>query len=173
MSKGISKEISGLRGFSGDQILGSLQGEGLRMVIVASRFNKQLTSQLAESAVRCLKEHGVAQSEIKLVWVPGAYEIPLAVEKLARRGGCDALLALGVVIEGETQHAQMIIDSSAHSLATIARRHALPVINEIVGARTWEQARVRCSSGCESRGWYAAEAAIEMGRVARQIEDKR
>jgi 6,7-dimethyl-8-ribityllumazine synthase len=90
-------------------------------------------------------------------------------EKMAAAGRYDALIVLGVVVEGETQHAQMIIDTTGQSILDIACKHQIPVINEIVGVRTWAQAETRCLGGENTRGWYAAEAAIETARVYKQF----
>ena len=104
-----------------------------------------------------------------MVRVPGAYEIPVIAEKMAASKRYDALIVLGVVVEGETQHAQMIIDTTGQSVLDIACRHQIPIINEIVGVRSWAQAEARCLGGEDTRGWYAAEAAIETARVQRKL----
>jgi len=146
----------------------NLDAGGLRFAIVVSRFNEELTSQLAGDASRCLKENSAG---IKTYWVPGAYEIPVVANELAKSGTYDAIIALGVVVEGETPHAQMIGDSTGIALLDISREYGIPVINEIVGTRNWEQAVARCTSSQTSRGWYAAEAAIETAKVLKQIKD--
>jgi 6,7-dimethyl-8-ribityllumazine synthase len=151
----------------------SLDAGGLRFAIVVSRFNEELTGQLAGDAVRCLEKHGADAAAIETYRVPGAYEIPVVAGRLAASGRYDALIVLGVVVEGETQHAQMIIDSTGQAVLDISCRHDLPVINEIVGVRTWEQAVARCSSSQQSRGWYAAEAAIETANLMKQIKDSK
>jgi len=117
---------------------GRLDANGLRFAIVVSRFNEELTEQLEADARECLEENGA--KAIATCQVPGAYEIPVVVNELAKSGKYDALIALGVVVEGETPHAQMIGDSTGISLVDIAREHGVPVINEIVGTRNWEQA---------------------------------
>ena len=88
---------------------------------------------------------------------------------MASTGLFDVFIVLGVVIEGETQHAQMIIDTTGVAILEMACRYKIPIINEIVGARTREQAEVRCAAGNKSRGWYAGLAAIETAQVLRQI----
>ncbi|MFA5689647.1 MAG: 6,7-dimethyl-8-ribityllumazine synthase [Kiritimatiellales bacterium] len=145
-----------------------LNAAGMRFAIVVSRFNAELTAQLAGDAETCLQENGAA--EIKIFQVPGAYEIPVVINELAKTGGFDALIALGVVVEGETPHAQMIGESTGLALLDIAREYGVPVINEIVGTRNWEQAAARCTSSRTSRGWYAAEAAIETAGVMKQLK---
>jgi 6,7-dimethyl-8-ribityllumazine synthase len=169
MGKGISGSIGTIAGVEARQITGSLDASGLRFGIVVSRFNDELTNELARSACRCLLQNGAGGETIDVVRVPGAYEIPVVAEKMAAGGNYDALIVLGVVVEGETQHAQMIIDTTGQAILDIACRHRIPVINEIVGVRNWAQAEARCLGGENTRGWYAAEAAIEAVRVCRKL----
>ena len=112
---------------------------------------------------------GAAAEAIELFRVPGAYEIPVTVERVLQDRSIDAVIALGVVVEGETQHAQMIIETTGQSLLDQSIKHGRPIINEIVGARTWEQAEVRCLREQDSRGWYAGLAAVEMVQLLRRI----
>jgi len=169
MGKGISKSIDPIGGIGARQVLGNLDASDMRFGIVVARFNDQLTDELARSAYQCLEKNGAKRETIDVVRVPGAYEIPVVAEKMAASGNYSALIVLGVVVEGETQHAQMIIDTTGQSILDIACKHQIPVINEIVGARTWEQAEARCLGGENTRGWYAAEAAIETARVYKQL----
>jgi 6,7-dimethyl-8-ribityllumazine synthase len=169
MGKGIDHPIDRIEGIDAGQVVGSLDASGLRFGIIVSRFNDELTNELARSAFKALISHGATTKTVDLVRVPGAYEIPSVAEKMAASGSYDALIVLGVVVEGETQHAQMIIDSTGQSILDISCRHQIPVINEIVGVRSWSQAEARCLGGENTRGWYAAEAAIETARVYKQI----
>lgn len=147
----------------------NLNARGLKFAIVVSRFNEELAQQLADDATDCLKENGANVPDIGIFQVPGAYEIPVVINELAKSGKYDALIALGVVVEGETPHAQMIGNSTGIALLDIARKHGVPVINEIVGTRNWDQAVARCTRSRTSRGWYAAEAAIETANVLKKI----
>lgn len=169
MGKGIKNEIDLIEEIDANQVVGNLDASGMRFGIVVSRFNDELTNALCRSAVQCLKQNGAKPETIDVVRVPGAYEIPVVVDRLAATGNYGALIVLGVVVEGETQHAQMIIDTTGQSLLDISCRHKVPVINEIVGVRTWAQAEARCLGGENTRGWYAAEAAIETARVYQQL----
>ncbi|VGO20950.1 6,7-dimethyl-8-ribityllumazine synthase [Pontiella sulfatireligans] len=169
MGKGISKAIERIEGIGANQVVGNLDASGMRFGIIVARFNDELTDELARSAYQCLEKNGAKRETIDMVRVPGAYEIPVVAEKMAASGNYNALIVLGVVVEGETQHAQMIIDTTGQSILDIACRHQLPVINEIVGVRSWAQAEARCLGGENTRGWYAAEAAIETARVYKQI----
>jgi 6,7-dimethyl-8-ribityllumazine synthase len=150
-------------------VMGELDADGFRFGIVVSRFNDELTGQLLKSALDCLRKYGASDDKIEVLWVPGAYEVPQAGERLLQECGLDALIALGCVIQGETPHAELINNSVAGALMNIARDHALPVINEVVGAYTYEQAEIRCRYGEDSRGWYAAAAAIEMASLFNKI----
>lgn len=149
----------------------NLDASALRVALVVSRFNEELTRQLAADALRCLKKNGAKEANIGIYQVPGAYEIPVVATELAEGEKVDAIIALGVVVEGETPHAKMIGDSTGIALLDIAREYGVPVINEIVGTRTWDQAVARCSSSESSRGWYAAEAAIETANILKQIRE--
>lgn len=150
-----------------------LNAGGLKFAVVVSRFNYELTGQLAADACECLLENGAKAADVEKFEVPGAYEIPVVVNELAKSGKYDALIALGVVVEGETPHAQMIGESTGIALLDIAREHGVPVINEIVGTRNWEQAVARCTRSRASRGWYAAEAAIETANVLKRIKESK
>ena len=169
MGKGISKQIGSIGGIDAHQVLGNLDASGMRFGIVVSRFNDELTNGLCRSAVQCLEKNGAKPETIDVVRVPGAYEIPVVADKMAASGNYSALIVLGVVVEGETQHAQMIIDTTGRSILDSACRHGIPIINEIVGVRTWAQAEARCLGGENTRGWYAAEAAIETACAYRQL----
>ncbi len=169
MGKGIKNEIEPIGGIGAHQVLGNLDASGMRFGIVVSRFNDELTNELCRSAYHCLERNGAKPGTIDVVRVPGAYEIPVVVDKLASSGNYSALIVLGVVVEGETQHAQMIIDTTGQSILDISCRQKVPIINEIVGVRTWAQAEARCLGGENTRGWYAAEAAIETARVYQQL----
>lgn len=151
------------------QLTGSFDGYNIRCAIVVSRFNMDLTSKLAEYAVQSLTEHGVERSNITLAWVPGAYEIPTIVSELAQKKCYDAIIALGVVIQGETQHAQLINQHIALTLGRLSLDHSLPVIYEVISAGSMAQAAERCSGEKKSRGWYAALAALEMIELLRKI----
>jgi len=169
VGKGIKSEIELIDGVGESQVVGNLDASGMRFGIVVSRFNGELTNELARSAFQCLEKNGAKPGTIDVVRVPGAYEIPGVAEKMASTGNYNALIVLGVVVEGETQHAQMIIDTTGQGLLDISCRHKVPVINEIVGVRSWAQAEARCLGGENTRGWYAAEAAIETARVYQQL----
>jgi 6,7-dimethyl-8-ribityllumazine synthase len=141
---------------------GSLHGAGRRFAIVASRFNARVVDLLVAGAVDCLRRHGVEPEGIHLVRVPGAWEIPQAAEELAAAGGIDGLIALGVVIRGETPHFETICSACSRGLAAVAERHRLPLGFGVLTCDTPAQAQERAGGKAGNKGWEAAQAALEM-----------
>jgi len=151
------------------EIGGKLTAEGLKLGVVISRFNDFLTKQLRDGAVDCIVRHGGDEADITLVWVPGANELPAVAERLAKNGACDAVIALGAVVQGATPHAGLINSQVSKSLARVASDLSLPVINGVVCADNLEQAIERCGTKAGNKGWQAALAAIEMANLYRQL----
>src|SRR5215208_2793231 len=108
------------------ETVGALNGAGRRFGIVASRFNGRVVEPLVAGAVDCLTRHRVAPGDVHLVRVPGAWEIPQALEELAQAGGVDGLVALGVVVRGETPHFDYICAAASRGIASVAKRHRVP-----------------------------------------------
>ena len=142
---------------------------GLKIAIVVSRFNDFFTKELVGGAIDCLVRHGVAEKDVTVVWVPGANELPFAVKKLAVKRGLDAVIALGVVIQGATPHADLINSQVARSLAGISLETRIPVINSVVCADNLEQAIERCGTKAGNKGWNGAQSAIEMANLCREM----
>lgn len=151
---------------------GGGRAEGFRFGIAVSRFNETLTEALLEACRDALRQAGAKDGDIDVVRVPGAYEIPCIIADMAAAQRYDALIALGCVIQGETPHAELINHSAARALMNISVDYGIPVINEIVGAYTVEQAEARCLGGRDTRGWYAGEAAVEMANVIQQCRQR-
>jgi 6,7-dimethyl-8-ribityllumazine synthase len=143
-------------------ITGSLNGAGRRFAVVASRFNSRIGDQLVAGALECLRRHGVEPADIQLVRVPGAWEIPQAAEEIAAAGKVDGLVAVGVVIRGETPHFDYICSACSQGLARVAERHRLPVGFGVLTCDTSEQAQERAGGKAGNKGWEAAIAALEM-----------
>ncbi len=141
-----------------------------RIAIVASRYNSTFTDALVDSASRKLKEV-CPKAQVEVFRVPGAYEIPVVVEKLARRSDDPpaVILALGVIIRGSTAHADLIADSITHSLHKIAIDHCIPVIHEVLLVENAGQAEARTLGDELNRGREAAEAAVEMIQVMSKL----
>ncbi len=150
---------------------GELDAAGLRFALVVSRFNSAWTAALASAAVERLRARGASLADIEIFHVPGAYEIPWVADRLAASRPFDAILALGCVIQGETPHAALINSTVAAALSDIARRRCVPVIDAVVPALNEAQAEARCAPGPDNRGLYAADAAVEMARLAKRLRE--
>ena len=153
------------------ELSGKLIGKGISVGIIVSRFNDFLTKELLEGAKDCLLRHGVEDSKVTIAWVPGSNELPLAAEKLAKSKKFDAIVALGVVIDGATSHADLINGQVSRSLAKVASDSGLPVINGVVAAHNIEQAIERCGTKAGNKGWQGSLAAIEMANLYREMNE--
>lgn len=149
---------------------GHLRGDGRRFGIVVARFNDLITRPLLAGARDCLVRHGASDDDIEVAWVPGAWEIPSALDRLARGGRFDALIALGCVIRGATPHFDIVAGQSASGVAAVAAKHELPVINGIITTESIEQAIERAGTKAGNKGWDAAAAAIEMVELFARLD---
>ena len=152
------------------EISANLQGEGLKIGIVISRFNDFFTKQLLGGAVDCLIRHGAKESDVSVAWVPGSNEIPLTVQAMAKTGKFHAVVALGVVIQGATPHAELINSQVARALMSVSLDTSVPVINGVVAADNLEQAIERSGTKAGNKGWTSAQAAIEMANLLRAFK---
>ncbi|NMA47042.1 MAG: 6,7-dimethyl-8-ribityllumazine synthase [Lentisphaerae bacterium] len=150
---------------------GALNAAGLRFAIVCSRFNEFFVSKLLGGAIDCLLRHGAAAKDIESAWVPGSYEIPLVVKKLVASGRYDAVIALGVVIQGATAHANYVNAEVSKGLAQVSLASGVPVIYGVVTTENIEQAIERSGSKAGNRGSSAAETAIEMANLLRALPE--
>jgi 6,7-dimethyl-8-ribityllumazine synthase len=148
---------------------GELKAEGLRFVIVASRFNHLLVDRLVEGAVDCIVRHGGDKDSIEIVRVPGSWEIPVAVKKLALRDDIDAIIALGVLVRGSTPHFDYIASEVSKGIANISIDTGKPVSFGIITADTLEQAVERAGTKMGNKGWEAALSAIEMANLFKKL----
>jgi len=148
---------------------GKLDAAGMSFGIVASRFNDLFTEQLLQGALDCLKRHGADEGKIAIARVPGAFEQPLVLKKMALCGQYDALIAIGVVIQGATSHAEHINSQLARAMTQISLETDTPVINGVVSAENLDQAIERCGTKAGNRGWNAAQSAIEMASLMKQF----
>ena len=153
-----------------NELSGILEAQGLKFGIVISRFNDLLTKQLLQGAIDCLVRHGANEKDITVAWVPGSFEIPLLAKSLARTGKFSALIALGAVIQGATSHAGLINSQVARALGQISLETGIPVIDGVVAADSLDQALERCGTKSGNRGWGAAQSAIEMANVIKQVK---
>lgn len=143
----------------------------LAFAIVASQYNLGFVQPLVDNAYRELSELEQGSS-ISLTWVPGAFEVPLAVKLVANQKKFDAILALGVIIQGETAHATLIGQSVTTALQDIALSNLVPVIHEVLLVENEAQAQARCIEQEHNRGIEAARAAVASARTARELSQK-
>ncbi len=143
----------------------TVSAKGLRFGIAAARYNPELADALVENCRTALIAAGVAPRHIRIVRVPGSFEVSAAAARLAQSGACDCVIGLGVLLQGETRHAQHIGDAVAHGLTHIAITTGVPTVFGIVTANNLRQARVRCIGRQYNRGREAAQTAIEMARL--------
>jgi 6,7-dimethyl-8-ribityllumazine synthase len=146
-------------------IQGDLSGKGLKFGIVAARFNDFITARLLDGAVDALQRHGVAESDIEVVKVPGSYEIPLAARMLAQTKKYNAVICLGAVIRGATPHFEYVSAEVSKGVAAVSMETGLPVIFGVLTTDTIEQAIERAGTKSGNKGWDAALSAIEMANV--------
>jgi 6,7-dimethyl-8-ribityllumazine synthase len=152
-------------------IEGGLQGEGKKFAIVVSRFNDFITDRLVGGAVDGFKRSGVADDDIHIVKVPGAFEIPLLAKKMAEKSQYDAVICLGAVIRGATPHFDYVSAEVSKGVAMVAFEADIPVIFGVITTDTIEQAIERAGTKSGNKGWSAAIAAIEMANLAAAVTD--
>ena len=144
---------------------GAFDGRNLRVAIVAARFNETITKQLVEGALDCLRRHSVADEDVSLIWVPGAFEIPSTALRLARARECDAIVCLGVVIRGDTAHFDYVAGNSSYGIGRVAEETGIPVTNGILTTENVAQATDRAGGKMGNKGFEAALAALEMANL--------
>ena len=151
-------------------IEGNLIAKGKKFVIAASRFNDFITKQLIDGCLDTLIRHGADKEKIELVYVPGAFEIPLIAQKLARTKGFDAVICLGAVIRGSTPHFDYVASEVSKGVAQVSLDTGIPVIFGVITADTIEQAIERAGTKDGNKGKDAAISAIEMANLIQQIK---
>lgn len=148
---------------------GQLDAKGLNFAIICARFNEFFVSKLLGGAVDNIIRHGGKAENIQVAWVPGSHEIPLVASKMAKTKKYDAIIALGVVIQGATPHAGLITAEVNKCLAQITLEEEIPVINGVIATNNIEQAIERSGTKAGNRGGDAASTAIEMANLLRNI----
>jgi len=149
---------------------GTPRGSGRRVVVVASRFNETVTRPLVDGALEALVAHEVAFDDIDVVWVPGAWELPLAARRALESGRYDALVALGAVIRGDTPHFDFVAGEASRGLALVCIDAGIPIGFGLLTCDTMDQALARAGGVHGNKGWDAAVAALETTDVLDQIE---
>lgn len=148
---------------------GHLIGTGLKVGIVAGRFNEFITSKLVGGAEDALKRHGLNEEDIDLAWVPGAFEIPLVAKKMVVSGKYDAVITLGAVIRGSTPHFDYVCNEVTKGVGALNLQYDIPVIFGVLTTESIEQAVERAGTKAGNKGWEAAVSAIEMANLTKQF----
>ena len=152
-----------------NKIEGKVVAEGIKVGIVASRFNEFIVSKLVGGAVDGLVRHDVKDEDISVAWVPGAFEIPLAAKKMAASGKYDAVICLGTVIRGETSHYDYVCAEVSKGIAQVSLESGIPVMFGILTTDTIEQAITRAGTKAGNKGYDCALGAIEMVNLMKQL----
>lgn len=149
---------------------GSLVANNIKVGIVAARFNEFITSKLLGGAMDGLIRHGVREEDVKVAWVPGAFEIPLIAGKMAKSGKYDAVICLGAVIRGSTSHYDLVCNEAAKGIAQVSLSSDIPVLFGVVTTDTIEQAIERAGTKAGNKGYDCALSAVEMVNLIRDLE---
>jgi 6,7-dimethyl-8-ribityllumazine synthase len=154
------------------KIEGSLNASKLKVAIVCARFNEFITSKLLGGAIDCLNRHDISSQNIDEVWVPGAFEIPVAALALAESKKYDAIICLGAVIRGSTSHYDYVCSEAAKGISHVALKTQVPTIFGVLTTDTIEQAIERAGTKAGNKGWDSAMAAIEMANLIPKLQGK-
>ena len=143
--------------------------EGMKVGIIASRFNSFIVEKLLDGAVDGLVRHGVEEKNIDAAWVPGAFEIPVVARKMAESGKYDAVICVGAVIRGSTSHYELVVNETAKGIAQAGMNSGVPVLFGVITTENIEQAIERAGSKAGNKGYDCALGAIEMVNLMRQL----
>jgi len=154
------------------EIKGSLEGQGLRFAIVVSRFNDMVTHKLLDGAVKALRGLEVKEEDVTVCHVPGSLELGVAAKALAESKMYDAVICLGCVIRGETGHYEVVATQSTAAIARVAVDTGVPVITGVLTTENMKQAMDRAGGAMGNKGQEAAETAVEMANLMKQIRRK-
>lgn len=150
---------------------GSLINDGIKVGIIATRFNEFITSKLLSGALDGLKRHGVGADDIGVAWVPGAFEIPLIASKMASSGKYDAVICLGSVIRGSTTHYDYVCNEVTKGIASLSMETGIPVLFGVLTTENLEQAIERAGSKAGNKGYECALSAIETVNLLRALDE--
>ena len=148
---------------------GKVVAEGIKVGIVAARFNEFIVSKLVGGAIDGLVRHDVNEDDITIAWVPGAFEIPLVAKKMAKSGKYDAIICLGTVIRGQTSHYDYVCNEVSKGIAQVSLESELPVMFGILTTENIEQAVERAGTKAGNKGYDCALGAIEMVNLMKQF----
>ena len=168
--KGPSIEDGGEEDGPGSRLKGTLSGLGLRIAVVAARYNRFVTAKLVDGAIDALISHGIEDKDLSVLWVPGAFEVPLVAQEIAKTGKWDALVCLGAVIRGQTAHFDYVAGEAARGIADASRQTGVPFAFGILTTYTEEQALERAGGTFGNKGYDAGLAAIETANLLRLLK---
>lgn len=151
---------------------GQLIAKGFRFAIIVGRFNHAITQLLLEGALDCLKRHGANENEIAVIWVPGAFELPLTAKKAAESGKFDAVICIGAIIRGATSHYDYVCAQTSSGIMNAQLQTGIPIIFAVLTTDNIEQAQERAGTKAGNLGFNYALSAIEMVNVIQSIEQK-
>jgi 6,7-dimethyl-8-ribityllumazine synthase len=152
---------------------GTHKGKGLRFAIVVARFNDFVTERLQTGAVDALKSAGVAEDDICVIKVPGAFEIPFAAKEAAQRGSFAGVVCLGCLIRGATAHFEYIASAASHGIVEAAAATGVPMTFGVLTTNSVEEALERAIAGPANKGWEAAIAAVEMATLQKRLRERK
>ena len=150
---------------------GKLVGKGLKFGIIVGRFNEFISNKLLSGALDALKRHDVAEEDVEVAWVPGAFEIPLIAKKMAKSDKYDAVICLGAVIRGATPHFDYVCNEVSKGIGKVGLQEEVPVMFGVITTDTIEQAIERAGTKAGNKGWEAAVGALEMANLIKDIEE--
>jgi 6,7-dimethyl-8-ribityllumazine synthase len=154
------------------EIRGTFDARGRRFAIAAAGFNELVVGKLVEGALACFRAHGIAEDDLEVAWVPGAFELPLLARRLAETERFDAVVCLGAVIRGETPHFDFVAGEAARGIQDVALHTSIPVAFGVLTTDTMAQALDRAGGKHGNKGWDAAMAAMQTASVLDQVVDK-
>jgi len=152
------------------ELKGDINGEGLRVAVVAARFNEVITRELLAGALDTLARHGVREDDVTVAWVPGAFELPVVAKTFAKTGRYDSIICLGAIIRGETGHYDMVAGQASGGTAAVALETGIPTIFGVLTTENMDQAINRAGGKSGNVGSNAAMAAIETTRLMQAIK---
>ncbi|MGK5594069.1 MAG: 6,7-dimethyl-8-ribityllumazine synthase [Parachlamydiaceae bacterium] len=154
-----------------NEIKGKLKDEGFRFAIICSRFNELITKNLLEGALQAFEQFDVCQQQITIVWVPGAFEIPLVAKQCAMKGTYHAIVCLGAVIRGSTPHFDYVCSQVSSGIAKCSYDYDIPILFNVLTTDTVDQALERSGLKAGNKGFEGAHAAIEMASLTRLLKE--
>ena len=152
------------------EIIGSIDGKGLRIGIAIARFNGTVTRRLLKGALNGLRVHNMLDENISIVWVPGSLELAVVIREMALSGKYDGLIALGCVIRGDTTHYDVVVEQSSSALGNIPLETGIPVVMGLLTVENLQQALSRSGEDRSNKGYYCSETVLEMANLMKDFK---